>query len=433
MRVRATEPARLLHGGRGEPLSHPDPPSHPLLDPRFLADPYPLLGMLRAHNPVFRIPFDRSSGPGEWLLTRHADVLRVLRHPSFSVRREEAEGVRRNLAHLPEDLRPENQPRTMLGIDPPEHTRLRSLVSKAFTPRRVRALRPRIESRIDELLGAVGSRGEMDVMYDLAEPLPAIVIAELLGVPPEDHRRIKRWSGDLLVSAEGPLQGERIPRLRAAREQFTRYFEATIAARRREPRDDLISAMIAAQVERDALSDGELVAACMLLLVAGHETTTNLIGNGLLALLRHPEQWERLRADPALDERAVEECLRFDPPVQLTARLATEDVEFRGTPIGAGALVSVSIGAANRDPEVFDAPERFDVARDPNPHLGFGHGVHFCLGAGLARLEGRLALRALADRLPELALVEEGVARRPAFLLRGLSRLPVRFRASRVA
>jgi len=411
------------------PPSGPDPGANPLLAPQFLGDPYPVLGMLRQHQPVFRIPTPpragaAGSGPGEWLLTRHADVQRVLREPCFSAERERAEGVRAALAGLPDDLRPDRQPRSMLGVDPPEHTRLRTLVSKAFTPRRIRALGPAIEALAQRLLDEAAGGGQLDVIHDFAAPLPAMVIADLLGVPPGGHRLIKRWSDDLVATLDGPLTADRIPRIRSAREAFAGYFERFIAERRREPRDDLISAMIRAQEDRDALSDGELLATANLLLVAGHETTTNLIGNGLHALLQHPDELERLRRDPALDASALEECLRFDGPVQVTARVATEEVEIRGQRIGPGALVTVSLGAANRDPEVFEAPERLDVGRTPNPHLGFGHGVHFCLGANLARLEGRIALRVLLDRLPDLRLAAEP-ERRPSFVLRGFRSLRV--------
>lgn len=411
-------------------MTAPEAAPSPFLNPRFLEDPYPLLAMLRSNNPVMRLPVMTGSGapegPGEFLLTRYADVQRVLREPAFSAERERSEAVRRNASQIPEEMRPENQPRTMLGLDPPEHTRQRGLVNRAFTPRRVEALAPRIQSIVDGLVAPLADRDEFDLVRELAEPLPAIVIAELLGVPAEDHRLIKAWSSDLVAVLDGALTADRLPRLREARRNFDDYFRRFIAERREEPRDDLLSGLIAARDEQDALSEGELLATCMLILVAGHETTTNLIGNAVLALLRHPEECERWRKDPGLDAALVEESLRFDSPVQITARAVTAPARFGDVDVAPGALVTVALGAANRDPERFPEPDRFDVGRDDNQHLAFGHGLHFCLGAGLARLESRLALRSLFDAIPGLELAPDGAERRASFVLRGLSRLVVR-------
>jgi cytochrome P450 len=396
-----------------------------LLDPGLLSDPYPFYRMLRTTSPVFPIPIPGHTGPGAWVLTRHEDVHAVLRDSSFSVDRSRAAVVQENLDRVPQALLAEGGGlRSMLLLDPPDHTRLRGLVNKAFTPKRVAALRPRIEAIVAELLDAVEGEGGMDLIGAFAAPLPAIVIAELLGVPSEDHERFKTWSSDLVnaagLSLAGPGEG-----FEAALERILAYLREIIAQRRRDPGDDLLSAMIEAQEDRDALTDEELLANSNLLLVAGHETTTNLIGNGLLALLRHRDQLDRLRAEPALLEPAVEELLRFDSPVQATVRVATADVELGGQRIEAGAIVACGIGAANRDPDAFPEPDRLDVARADNHHLSFGFGAHFCLGAPLARLEAKVAFEALLERFPELSLGEEEPRWRPNLFLRGLQELPL--------
>jgi cytochrome P450 len=262
------------------------------------------------------------------------------------------------------------------------------------------------------------------VIGDFAAPLPAIVIAELLGVPAEDHRRFKQWSSEL-IAATPVADPSRIPLFQQALERILDYMRGIIAERRRAPGADLISGMIEAQEERDALSDAELLATSNLLLIAGHETTTNLIGNGLLALLRHPAELARLRANPGLLPGAIEELLRYDSPVQATARVATEDVTLGAETVTKGALLFTLIGAANRDPEVFPEPDRLDVGREDNRHLSFGFGAHYCLGANLARLEAEVAFRALLDRFPKLALETEQVQYRPNPFLRGLVSLPV--------
>jgi len=408
----------------------PTPGVPPFLDPAarsaVLRDPYPLYRMFRENNPVFRVPVPGDDGPGVWLLTRHADVHRVLRGASFSADRRRARIVRDNADRLPPGfLGDTGIMRTMLIMDPPDHTRVRGLVSKAFTPRRVAALRPRIEAIATDLLDAARERGSMDVIRDFAAPLPAIVIAELLGVPAEDHARFKQWSTELVATLNPGNPLEALPHLQDKLQVLFDYLAGIIAERRREPRDDLISAMIQAQEERDALSDDELLATSNLLLVAGHETTTNLIGNGLLALLRHGGERARVQADPGLLDSAIEECLRYDSPVQGTVRVATAEVELGEQRVPEGALVVCGIGAANRDPAVFPDPERFDVARGENHHLSFGFGAHFCLGAPLARLEGRIAFGALLSRFPKLELASEDLAFRPNPILRGLEALPV--------
>jgi cytochrome P450 len=397
----------------------------PLRSAGSLENPYPIYSVIRTVRPVLQVPVPGYEGPGVWLLTRYADVHGVLRDARFSVERMRAPIVRDNLDRLPEFLRQSVQGlRSMLIMDPPDHTRVRKLVNKAFTPKRIAALRGHIEEIARELVDAALAKRRFDLIHDVAEPLPAVVIAELLGVPPGDHRQFREWSSALIAGIASPATEARSAAVAAGRSLFG-YLAEIIAARRREPRDDLISAMIHAQEERDALSDAELLATSNLLLLAGHETTTNLIGNGTLALLRDRDAWRRLCAEPGLLPSAVEELLRFDGPVQATLRVALEDVAIDGHTIPEGALVLVSIGAANHDPAVFEGPDRLDLARDPNPHLAFGFGTHFCLGAPLARLEATLAFEALTRRLPGLALVHDEPEYRPNPVLRGLRRLEV--------
>jgi cytochrome P450 len=409
--------------------ARPDAPgfTSPFANPAFLANPYPLYAMLRATSPVLRPPIPGYDGPGAAVLTRYVDVEAVLRDPRFSVDRTRADLVRAFSDRFPRQLLegPDGF-RTMLMMDPPDHTRLRHLVNRAFTPRRVEErVRPRIEALVTELLSPARESGELDVIRDLAEPLPAIVIAELLGVPSSDHRQFKQMSSALL--AEGPARAFEPGAQERTAALFGRlrdYMRGIVAERRRAPGEDVISGMIEAQEERDALTDGELISTSLLLLIAGHETTTNLIGNGLLALLRNPEQLERLRREPALLDNAIEELLRYDSPVQATVRIATEDVALGGATIPKDAVALTVLGAANRDPAVFPEPDRLDLARENVRHLSFGLGTHFCLGAGLARLEARLAFRGLLA-LPRLALATEAPEYRPNPFLRGLRSLPV--------
>jgi cytochrome P450 len=395
----------------------------PLRSAGNLENPYPIYSLIRTVRPVLEVPVPDFDGPGAWLLTRYRDVHRVLRDPRFSADRMRAPLFHENLERLPEFLRQSAQGlRNMLVMDPPDHTRVRKLVNKAFTPRRIAALRGHIEEIVCELADSALEAGRFDLIHDFAEPLPAIVIAELLGVPPEHHRQFREWSSQLIAAIAAPAAAQRRAASSAGM-QLLEYLGETIAERRREPRDDLISAMIQAQAESDVLSDRELLATCNLLLLAGHETTTNLIGNGTLCLLREPEQWQRLCADPTRIPTAVEELLRFDGPVQATVRVALEDIEIDEQTIPKGALVLVSLGAANHDPEVFDEPDQLDIGREPNPHLAFGFATHFCMGAPLARLEAEVAFQALTARFPALALVKDNPEYRPNPVLRGLTRL----------
>jgi cytochrome P450 len=396
--------------------------------PQLLQDPYPFYKMLRNTNPVFRVPVGDADSPGLWILTRHRDVQAVLKDARFSVDRRRAAIVEQFKDRLPiaAALGEEGGLRSMLLMDPPDHTRVRGLVSKAFTPRRVAELRPRIEAIVTTLLDSIEGGGAFDLIDKIAAPLPAIVIAELLGVPAEDHRQFKEWSSALVsaIGSANPLDAR--AQFEGALGQLLDYLRGIIAERRKAPQDDLISAMLEAQEERDALSDAELLATSNLLLIAGHETTTNLIGNGTLALLRNPEQFARLQGDRSLMRSAIDELLRYDSPVQATARVALEPVALDGATLPTGAMAMTGIGAANRDPEEFDDPDRLDLGRTNNHHLSFGFGAHFCLGAPLARLEAEVAFDALLDRFPKLELASETLTYRPSPVLRGLMALPVR-------
>jgi unspecific monooxygenase len=326
---------------------------------------------------------------------------------------------------------PENDARPFLFMDPPDHTRLRGLVNKAFTPRVVERLRERVEAIVDELLGAVAPKGEIEIVEDLAYPLPVRVICEMLGVPAEDHETFRSWSQHVArgLDPDFVLPPDFIERRQRTFDQLREYFLRLIEARRREPREDLISALIAAEENGQVLSEDELVTTCGLLLIAGHETTVNLIANGTLALLRHPDQLRRLRDDPSLIRTAVEEVLRFDPPVQMTARIALDDIAVGSATFRKGQLAILLLAAANRDEAQFADPETFDIGREDNRHLAFGMGIHFCVGAPLARVEGQIALSAIAERLRDPALMVETPKYKENLVLRGLEALPVRFSA----
>jgi cytochrome P450 len=393
--------------------------------PEVHEDPYPLYHRLRAEDPVHRSPL------GFWVLTRHADVLAVLRDPRMSrdPRRSQRVEQLRASAELDELLAAEEAAPSMLFVDPPDHTRLRTLVNKAFTPGAVERLRPRVEAIVAELLDRVAGAGAMDVVEDLAYPLPVTVICELFGVPEADRDRFRAWSRGLVHLLDPLVASDALERALRARLALRGYLRELIADRRAHPTGDLLTALIAAEDQGHQLSEDELVSMCVLLLVAGHETTVNLIANGLLALVRDPGARARLQADPALAGSAVEELLRYDSPVQFTSRHALTDLDVGGRHIRAGETVVAVLGAANRDPAQFPDPDRLDLARKPNRHLAFGGGIHFCLGAPLARMEAAIAIPALLARLPGLELAGPPV-RRDTVTLRGLTSLPVTFRAA---
>jgi cytochrome P450 len=388
--------------------------------PAFHADPYPFYRHLRETDPV------HLSALGLWILTRYEDCVTSLRDPRFG--REGFEAILS--AQYGEESETGRLPRSMLFRDPPDHTRLRSLVNRAFTPRVIEGMRGQIQGVVDGLLDRVQGAGRMDVIADLAYPLPVTVICDMLGVPVGDHEQIKQWSSDIIRSLDAigiPSDPSIVERGRVGRRGIADYFRALLPERRRRPRTDLLSALIAVEEQGDRLTEGELLATCILLFIAGHETTVNLIGNGTLALLRHPDELRRLREDAGLIATAVEELLRFDGPVQRTARIPSEDVTIGGHTIPKGEMVMPFLGAADRDPPQFSAPDRLHIGRADNRHIAFGMGIHFCLGAPLARMEGQIAINTLVKRLPKLALATARPEFRQSLTLRGLASLPVAF------
>lgn len=402
-------------------------------DPRAASDPWPLYEVLRREAPVHRSP------RGFWVLARHADCLAVLRD-----RRASADATNIDPGHAPDgfaagrdrpqptagEAGPDNRP--FLFRDPPDHTRLRGLVSQAFTPRMVEGLRPRTEQVVSELLDAALERGTVDVVADLAYPLPVRIICDMLGVPAADQDRFHAWSAVLARGLDPEfLLTDEVRRARLdALGSFAEYFFALLAERRARPGDDLLSRLALVEEAGDTLSEGELLSTAILLLVAGHETTVNLIGGGILALLDHPGELQRLRRDPALARTGVEELLRYVSPVQLTGRALTGDLEVGGEVLGRGEFVLLLIASANRDPDAFDRPERLDLSRADNRHLGFGFGLHHCLGAPLARLEAQVAIPELLRRARTIERVGDQVTYRENVVLRGLAELPVRLAAA---
>jgi cytochrome P450 len=398
-----------------------------LASPAFKANPYPFYARLRAEAPVWRATLrDRRTA---WLVTRYEDVARMLKDDTFAKDKLNAMDPeqRSTTPWVPGFLKPLE--RNMLDLDDPDHVRLRALVSRAFTPRLIERLRGRIESLCEELLDAMERerkrKGGTDLVAGYALPLPATVIAELLGVPAEDHAKFHRWSNRLVSVSSGRDMLRALP----AALSFVRYLRNLGERHRADPEDDLITALIRAEEAGDKLSEDELLAMAFLLLVAGHETTVNLVASGTLALLEHPEQTERLRREPSLVKPAVEELLRYTSPVELaTERYARQDTEIGGRRIPRGGLVLAVLGSANRDERHFEDPDALDLARDPNRHLAFGRGgVHHCLGAPLARMEGQIALNALLRRFPgaRLAMAPETLRWRRGLFLRGLERLPL--------
>ena len=388
----------------------------------FVTDPYPVYAELRERAPVwYHEPTDH------WLVSRYRDVDALLRDRRFG----------RTYMHVSthaEMGRPE-EPEALapfwhlirsgiLDMEPPDHTRVRSLVSKAFTPRMVEGLRERVQTMMDELVDTVQGAGTFDLISTIAEPLPVAVIAELLGVPPSDRHLLRPWSADICGMYElNPTDETAATAVRAC-VAFSDYLRALSRERRADPRDDLISALAQVVDDGDRLIEDELIGTCVLLLNAGHEATVNVTGNGWWSLYRNPDQLTRLRADPSLLPRAIEELMRWDTPLQMFERWVLEDFELHGATIPKGAELGLLFGSANRDPEIFDRPDALDVSRDPNPHETFGAGIHFCLGAPLARLELETSFGTLLRRLPAMELVEEP-RWKPNYIIRGLRELRV--------
>ncbi len=370
------------------------------MSPEFRTHPYPAYDQLRAYAPIFYWE------PGSlWFLSRYEDCKTLL-----SDKRLGHQSVIGN---------------SMLFQNPPDHTRLRGLVSRAFTPRMIEQYRDRVQAITHRLLDEVQADGHMDLIAQFAYLLPVTVIAEMLGVPTEDHVVFQQWSKQLVKGLDLVDKAEIQDGLEEAIEAFNTYFSSLIAKRRTAPQDDLLSALVAAEEAGDRLNESELYATCRLLLVAGHETTVNLIGNGVLALLRHPEQRRHLQDDPKLMASALEELLRYDGPIQLMSRTVLEDMTYQGHTWHQGEAVAFLLGAANRDPEQFEQPSQLKWDRRHNAHLAFGHGIHYCLGAPLARLEGQIAINTLLQRMPDLTLETETLTYQDNFVFRGLEAFPV--------
>jgi cytochrome P450 len=404
-------------------------------DPDFRRNPYTQYDALRENDPVHRSPV------GAVVLTRYADVQAVLRSPHAGMGGTMDESGREQVLRAQgiwewwqDSLVRIYMGTFMLTIDPPDHTRIRGLVSKAFTPKAIEAMRPRIQAIVDELVDEVEARdtGSAEIVEDLAFPLPALVICEMLGVPPSDRDYLKQWSHDAARLIDPMTDPELMKKADEALRGFTEYFSGLVADRRKHPRDDLLTAMAQAEEEGDRLSDHELNANAIFLFVAGHETTTNLIGNAIYNLLRSRDQLDRLCADPSLAVGATEETLRFESPIQMTGRGVAEDITLPdGTAIAEGERTILLLAAANRDPAQFPDPARYDIGRGETRPLAFGGGVHYCLGAALARVEGQVALGTIARRWSNLELASDEPRWKETFTLRGLEDLPIAFSPAR--
>jgi cytochrome P450 len=390
-------------------------------EPGFIEDPYSRYAAMREGDPVHHSQLDF------WALFRYEDILRFLRDPSLSVEDRNARPTAMDeMVNQILGDRAERGARSMLSRDPPDHTRLRKLVTKAFTARVIQDLRPRIQTLVDEMLDAAEARGEIDLITEFAFPLPFAVISEMLGVPASDGAKLREWSGLIVRSLEPLVDPDTIRAIADASDLMFDHVGELIAGKRKEPGEDLLSALIAAEEHGDVLSDDELIEQVVLLYIAGHETTVNLIGNGVLALLHNRDELGRLQSDTSLMPNAVEEMLRFDSPVQMTRRITLTDVEIGGKTIEKGSFCALVLASANRDPERFgESSERLDVSREEaHQHLSFGGGAHYCLGAALARLEGEVAVGTLIRRFPSLDLAGDLVWN-GRLNLRGLDRIPL--------
>jgi cytochrome P450 len=392
-------------------------------DPRLRTNPYAIYKELREADPVHW-----SEVMQVWVLTRYDDVFAVLRdHQRFSSERTRANNpFVRQMEEYRQASGPLGTAPTMLSLDPPAHTRLRNLVNKAFTPRVVEQIRPHIRDLATELFDALPDPGAMDVIEHLAVPLPVTVIAEVLGVPASDRDRFKDWSTNIASTLGGPFQpAEALERAQKSSLELADYFRGQIELRRSRPREDLLSALVAAEEQGDLLSEDEMISTCILLLLAGNETTTNLIGNGMLALLEHQDQLAKLEADLSLLPAAIDEMLRYDSPAQMTSRIVANDLEFQGKEMRQGQVVLAVLGAANHDPQHFSEPDRFDIARPASRNLAFGHGIHYCIGAPLALAEAQTAFEMLLRRWPRPRAAFETPEWGTSFILRGLKSLRI--------
>ncbi len=390
-------------------------------EPGFVEDPYTQYAAMREGDPVHRTPLDF------WVLFRYEDILRFLKDPTLSVEDRNANptAIDEMIQQAVGDRTGRGE-RSMLSRDPPDHTLLRKLVTKAFTPRVIEELRPRIATLVDEMLDDARDRGSIDLIHDYAFPLPFAVISEMLGVPAADGEKLREWSGLIVRTLEPIVDMALIQRIVEASDHMYEHVSDLIAMKRKEPADDLLSALIAAEEHGDVLSDDELVEQVVLLYIAGHETTVNLIGNGVLALLRNRDELRRLQSEPTLIPGAIEEFLRYDSPVQMSRRITLTELEIGGRTIEKGAFCALVLASANRDPARFgEDADSLDVGRaDAHQHLSFGGGAHYCLGAALARVEGQVAIGSLIDRFPDLEVAGD-LAYNGRLNLRGLERFPI--------
>lgn len=394
------------------------------MSPDFLQNPYPTLDKVRAECPVLW-----SEKGKYWLVTRFAEGNSILRDLHY-----EKEGMKPPMTiSLLLHLIPGASELTnsvghwMLRKDPPDHTRLRTLVNKAFTPSTVKELRPRIQELTDQLLDEAAAKGEIELVSEFAFVLPVTVIAELLGIPAKDRDLFHRWSKTLteILEPRPSINPQRLTKASAANHEMIEYLRPLVAERRKAPKDDLLSALVAAEQEGSKLTEEELLSNCVLMLVAGHETTVNLIGNGVKALLQHPDQLKLLQDDPSLIVNAVEEFLRYDSPVQIVRRIASEDMELGGQKIKKDQMLVIVLGGCNRDPEVYAEPNKFDITRKDIKHLSFGQGIHHCLGATLARAEAEIAISTLVKRFPAMRLKTDELEIKEPFALRGVKSMPI--------
>lgn len=399
-----------------------------LLDQSVLSNPYPLYHKLRAEDPIH---WDESLGG--WMVLRYDDVTSAVLDPT----RLGSDRTTAYLQKIPEGLRDHFQPfvetrsNMILFTDPPKHTRLRNMVSRAFTPRVVEGLRPNIQQVANSLIDKAIEKGEMDIIRDLAYPLPITIVGALIGVPPEDADLLRKWSNDFNRAIGGVVLPELVETAQHGILEMRDYFGTIVKERHKHPRNDLISGLIdLEESDNNRLSEQELVATCLMLTFAGHETTTNLIGNGLHALLNNPEQMARLQRNPSLINSAVEELLRYDAPVQLTVREAKEDLRIGDKDIKKDQRVVLMWGSANRDPERFQDPDKLDLTRKRNQHYSFGHGIHYCLGAPLARAEGQIAINTVLQKLPSLQIAANNLEWQENFSFHGLKSLPVSFQSA---
>jgi pimeloyl-[acyl-carrier protein] synthase len=397
-----------------------------LFDPKFNANPYPTYHRLREEDPVHRYFVG-----GDWILTRYADVKAVLksgcvrtddRPKSIQERNKYLQDKEKNLNSLAYTTS-----RFLFYMNPPDHTRLRALVGKGFSPVVVERMRPRIQEIVDELLDKVRHKGSMDIVADLASPLSVTVISKLLGIPKEAQQQLHQWVNVLSRILDPLVSLQEYEAMNKATEEIQEYLRTLIAEREKDPQADLISNLIAAKEQNDTLSQKELLAICTLLFAAGEETTGNTIGNGMLALLQHPNQMEQLKREPTKIQSAVEEIIRYDSAIQMLTRIATDNLEIGNRTIKAGEKIVLCLGAANRDPAQFSEPDEFNINREPNQHVAFADGIHYCLGAALARVEAQIAINTLIQKFSDLQLTSNKLEWKKSIVIRGLKALPIIF------